>query len=386
MGEASYREAEDSLWRSTGARPREQMLALARLDTSVRVLEIGQGPPVVFVHGASNGATSWAHLAARMPEFRCVLLDRPGCALSPPLRPPPADMEQFQAVAEALVVDVLDALELPGADVVATSFGGYFALRGAAAHPHRVRRLVLLGWTFGAPVAATPLVMRLAATPVAGRLGARIPPTDATVRALLRQVGLRGALASGRFGPTEIAWFKALLRHTNTMRNEMAGSPRVMTMRGFNEASRFPAAVLQQVTAPTLALWGSDDPMGGVRIAEDFCALLPDVQLEILDGAGHAPWMDYPDEVATRVVAFLSTDEPQPPQHNNTWMSDRLGPSASTARLHSSSSSETTLHGRPSASRTPGSTPLAAGADNQTVAPSSRAAATASRLSRFSCA
>jgi pimeloyl-ACP methyl ester carboxylesterase len=287
------------------------MVALARLDTTVRVLEVGHGPPVVFVHGASNGATSWAHLVARMPEFRCVLLDRPGCGLSPPLRVPAADVGRLGEVADALVVDVLEALELSRADVVATSFGGYFGLRGAAAHPDRVRRLTLLGWTFGAPVTATPLVMRVATTPVMGRLATRIPATDATVRLLLRQVGLRGALASGRFGPNEIAWFKALLNHTNTMRNEIAGSPRVMTMRGFNEASLLPADVLQRLTAPVLALWGSDDPMGGVRIAEVFCSLLPDARLEILDGAGHAPWIDDPDGVAGRLSEFLATDEPQ---------------------------------------------------------------------------
>ncbi|MFI5045378.1 MAG: alpha/beta fold hydrolase, partial [Acidimicrobiales bacterium] len=162
---------------------------------------------MVFVHGASNAGTSWASLAARLDGTRCILVDRPGCGLSPRLTRRFGGMASLGAFADALVVDVLDALDLPEADVISTSFGGYFALRTAAAHPDRVRRLVVLSWTFGAPARSTPLVMRIATLPALGRLATRIPPNERMAKVMLQQIGLRHALASGRFGPTEMSWF-----------------------------------------------------------------------------------------------------------------------------------------------------------------------------------
>ena len=45
--------------------------------------------------------------------------------------------------------------------------------------------------------------------------------------------------------------------------------------------------------------------MGGGEIARRFAGQLPDAELELMSGAGHAPWMDDPDFVAERVGAFL---------------------------------------------------------------------------------
>ena len=92
----------------------------------------------MFVHGVNNGATSWAPLAARLAGFRCILLDRPGCGLSEPIPRRVDTLERFATYAETLIVDVLDALELPTAHVVGTSLGGYHTLRTAAAHPERL--------------------------------------------------------------------------------------------------------------------------------------------------------------------------------------------------------------------------------------------------------
>ncbi len=306
MNEERYRQAEQVLWQSVGAEPTERQLVLDRTRATVRVQELGAGKPVVFVHGASNSGTSWASLAARLPGFRCVLVDRPGCGLSPPLDRRHADMGELATFADALVVDVLDAIGAPRAHVIGTSFGGYFALRTAAAHPDRVDRLVTLSWSFGAPMESTPLVMRIAVQPGVRRLAAKIRPTERMARAMLKQIGLRHAVESGRFGAAEMAWFLSVLRDTDTMRNEIDSMPPVVTMRGFNDETLLPASVLTAVTAPTYMLWGADDPTGGAEIARQFVAQLPNATLEVMPGAGHAPWMDDPDHVAQRIGAFLS--------------------------------------------------------------------------------
>ena len=47
-----YREAEQKSWTSLGLHPNERDLQLDRLGTKARVLELGEGPPILFVHGA----------------------------------------------------------------------------------------------------------------------------------------------------------------------------------------------------------------------------------------------------------------------------------------------------------------------------------------------
>ncbi len=301
-----YREAERRLWASVGCAPTERVLQLSRTGVGIRVQESGTGPPVVFVHGGSTAAPSWAPLVALLPGLRCVVLDRPGCGLSPRLETGFSDVGRLETFADALVVDVLDALEIERGHVVATSFGCYFALRAAAAHPDRVNRVVQLGWTVGAPIGRTPAAMRLTSVPGLGRLLTSIPPTERAVRAIYRNVGLRGALESGRISPEGIAWFLSLLRDTTTMRNELDAGPAIVRpLRGINRDLLLADELLARITAPVLVLWGEDDPLGGPTIAEDFVARLPAGSLELIPRAGHAVWMDDPDHIATRILAFL---------------------------------------------------------------------------------
>jgi pimeloyl-ACP methyl ester carboxylesterase len=91
------------------------------------------------------------------------------------------------------------------------------------------------------------------------------------------------------------------------MRNEIDGSPRIMTLRGFNDETLLPSSVLTQVTAPTCFIWGEQDPFGGRELARTFAGRFPDARLELMPNAGHAPWIDDPDHVARRVDEFLRT-------------------------------------------------------------------------------
>jgi pimeloyl-ACP methyl ester carboxylesterase len=169
MEKDAYRIAERRLWDSVGVLPRERKVDLPNLAVTVRIQEVGEGRPVLFIHGASNSGASWADPMPRLEGLRCLLLDRPGCGLSDPLPSPFPDVASLQGSSETLVVDVLDALEIEEADLAATSYGGYSALCTAAAHPERIGRVVLFGWTMGAGNPALPWLMRLGAIPAVGR-------------------------------------------------------------------------------------------------------------------------------------------------------------------------------------------------------------------------
>lgn len=299
----NFATAEQALWDEFGVAPTQEWLDLP--TGRVRALVTGDGPTVVFVHGASNAASSWISLAAQLRDHRCVLLDRPGCGLSPALPARLASASDLAAFGDAFVAAVADALGEPSLDVVGTSFGGYFALRGTAAAPSRVGKLVTLGWSVGAPIGRAPLLMRIGASPRVSRVTNALPAPKAMVRPMLKQIGLRAAVTSGAFTPVMVNWFHALLRDTNTMRNEVASLPPLLTMRGMNPDVLLGDDVLARVTVPTLLLWGRDDPFGGEAIARRFAARLPAATLEMVD-AGHAPWIDDAAGVADRLRTFLA--------------------------------------------------------------------------------
>lgn len=307
MNAAKYRAAETGYWTSEGVAPAERWLELAHTGARVRVQVVGDGPPVLFVHGVNNGGTSWGPLVARMSGFRCVLLDRPGCGLSDRLATRFDDVDAFVPFAETMIVDVLDALGLESAHVVATSLGGYHALRTAAAHADRVRSVVEFSFPIGAPIGDTPWLMRLIGVRSLGQVMARVPVNDRMVRSMLAQAGLRHAIDRGRISPESISWFRALMNHTDTLRNEIDAAPPILhPIRGMNDSLVLSDAVLGRIRAPMLFVWGADDPFGGEEVARQFVPRISGAALEVVPDAGHAPWMDDADRCAIATSAFLN--------------------------------------------------------------------------------
>jgi 2-hydroxy-6-oxonona-2,4-dienedioate hydrolase len=302
--EARYRDAEGRLWQWFGATPTERRLRLERTGVTVRVQEVGEGQPVLFVHGANTSGSSWVALASRLDGFRCILLDRPGTGLSEPLARS-LDATTLPAFGETLLVDVLDALGLPSAHLVATSLGGYVALRTAAAHPGRVDRMVQFSWPVGAPNPHLPGFMRMAGIPGVGRLMAAMPASKGSVRMLFRKMGHGRSLENGRITRADLDAYLALLRDTDTMRNELAPSRAFISLiRGLNRLL-LPDSVLANVTTPTHFLWGEHDPFGSPETGRDLVARMPNASIEIMPGAGHAPWLDDLDHSAWVVGEFL---------------------------------------------------------------------------------
>jgi pimeloyl-ACP methyl ester carboxylesterase len=301
-----YLEAERRLWEHVGVTPIERRVSLAS-GGQVRVQEVGAGTPFVLLHGVSIAGTSWATLAVALEGVRCILIDRPGCGLSDPIVGGPLrDLRSVQRYADGLLGDLLDALELESAAVGATSYGGFFAFRGAAAQPSRVTKLVEYSWLVGAPSAGTPLSARLAAMPGLQSLMTRMPMTRAMVKGALRQFGLSRAIDSGAFDDQMLDWAHALLRHTDTLANDARSSPDVFTpIRGQNVDLYLTDELLAKLSMPVLFVWGGDDPNGGAAVAADFAPRLPNPQLVILPGAEHAPWLDDLDTCVSHTRSFL---------------------------------------------------------------------------------
>jgi pimeloyl-ACP methyl ester carboxylesterase len=61
---------------------------------------VGEGLPVLFLHGVNTCGTIWAPLAGRLAGVACLLVDRPGCGLSDPLPTPITEVAAFVAFAD----------------------------------------------------------------------------------------------------------------------------------------------------------------------------------------------------------------------------------------------------------------------------------------------
>ena len=125
------------------------------------------------------------------------------------------------------------------------------------------------------------------------------------MRVLFRGVGHGPKLDDGRITQEDLDCYLALLRHTDTRRNEFAPARALISpIRGL---ARIHLAddVLSRVTRPTLFIWGERDPFGGAAAARRLVARIPGAELDLMPGAGHSPWLDDVDHCATATTAFL---------------------------------------------------------------------------------
>jgi pimeloyl-ACP methyl ester carboxylesterase len=265
----------------------------------VHVLEAGDGPPAVFLHGGSTNALSDLLVLERLNGVRGIAVDRPGCGLSDPAELP---SERYREAVVGCVEEILDALGLAETSLVGASMGGTWALWYALARPERVRRLALLGAAPLLPGTRVPPPLRVMATPVMGELLQRVvKPSPKTVVRLMTSMGegdtivnypdLLDSLVAAGNDPVAAAVSLAEIRA-------------ILSPFGFRPSLRLRPEELRRLSAPTLLVWGDREPVGTLRVARTIASLIPNAQLEILP-AGHVPWLGNLDRTAGLVSTFV---------------------------------------------------------------------------------
>ncbi len=116
--------------------------------------DVGEGFPLLMIHGSGPGVSAWANWRLVMPELakrsRVIAPDMVGFGFTER----PAGQKYDMDVWVEQAVGLLDALGIERADLVGNSFGGALALALTIRHPQRVRRLVLMG-SVGVPFEIT---------------------------------------------------------------------------------------------------------------------------------------------------------------------------------------------------------------------------------------
>lgn len=301
-----FLDAEAALLASEGvpaAEVESLMLPMQRLGGELRVLAVGQGPPVVFLPGVMTTGAVFAGVVGRLQGLRCFLVDRPGTGLSSLPDEPSRAIAGQRRIGDDLLVDVLDALELETASAVFTSMGGWYGFRGAAQIPDRLQRIAGLAFQVGARITDAPFSMRLPPVPALMPRRPKLPP--ALVRGMLRVGGMSEAVHQDKVSPELIQYLRALIGRTDTLRNEMLYNPRPAKVLGPIRQTEHDPAMLAKITAPVHLVWGERDVFGDETSARSFAAALPNSSLRMIAGAGHAPWLDEPDLVAAEVQHHL---------------------------------------------------------------------------------
>lgn len=308
-----FRKAEHRLWQHYGLQPKEYFLELERPEVRVRVQQVGEGAPVLFVHGSPNAGATWAPLVAQMENFRCLILDRPGCGLSDTIA---YDAYEVREWGPDLLESVLNVLEIEQVSLVASSAGGSLAYLLAQERPGRVSRLVQLGCPGLVEGMKVPFFNRLMAVPRLNRFMVRMMPSSLdAVRDLIRQIGHGPGLEDGRIPEVLLEWVYHLLEYTDTMENELAMMEKVMTWRGIRTEFMFGESELRRISAPTLYIWNEGDPFGGSAVARQTAARTPNAQLHLFPESGHLPWIDNPGKVAALATNFLQVETGRPGEH-----------------------------------------------------------------------
>jgi pimeloyl-ACP methyl ester carboxylesterase len=272
----------------------------------VNVLEIGDGPPLLFVHGLSG---CWQNWLENIPFFardhRVIAVDLPGFGES---EMPAEDisMSAYAATIDAL----LDELGVDAVRLVGNSMGGFVGAELAIRYPARVERLVLVsaaGISLDKIRTQRTHGLRHRAENVAFfSLGWLATQTNAvTGRPKLREHLLRLVAAHpARLSAPLIA-------------EQVAGTGKPGFIPALDAMLSYPLRDrLEQIACPTFIVWGDKDLLVPVRDASEFERLIPDSRKAVYEDTGHVPMFERPARFNADVHAFLQEqpgeEEPAP--------------------------------------------------------------------------
>ena len=246
----------------------------------------GAGPhAAVFIHGFAQSALYWQPTLEDLPRnVRGYAVDLPGFGASNAV-PGPYSI----ATHAAAVVDFMAEQQLERVVLVGNSMGGVVCQLLAARHPQRLRGLVLVST---GPFAKDPAGARAAAAHHAVARWDR-----AEVRPYVERFF---AQAPADLEP----YIEAALPATAAARAATTLSSAELDLR----------LELPGILVPTLIVQGGRDanrtPADGALMA----SLIPDAELQVIDGVGHTPMLEDPRAFTTLFHAFLGRILPAAPQ------------------------------------------------------------------------
>ncbi len=257
----------------------------------VRYTDVGQGPPVVLLHGFASSIENWTTVLPELSKrHRVIALDLKGFGWTD--RPPGDYSPRAQA---ELVRALLDERGVDKAAFVAHSWGSSVALEFALAYPQRVTRLALYdAWVYEAQL---PTMFHLARAKGLGEalfaLYYGALPDERMALAFYEPAALTEPLV------------EAVERALERPGTRAAALEAVRGMRFADVEARY-----GEVRAPTLLLWGREDRVTPLSVGERLQRQLPRSSLRVYGRCGHFPMLEAAAESTRDLAAFLAEGTP----------------------------------------------------------------------------
>jgi pimeloyl-ACP methyl ester carboxylesterase len=263
---------------------------------SIRAHVTGDGPAIVFVHGALVNANLWRKVVPRLDGHTRVTLDMP---LGSHLEPMAKDADLTPPALADLIADSLEALELRDVALVGNDTGGGLSQIAATRRPDRIGALVLT--SCDAFDVFPPRFFRIVLAP------ARIPGAVPVLFGGLRLPALRrlpiayGWLANGAIDrEASDSYVLPVLTH-GAIRRDLR-----KLLSGLDPSYTLDAAVkLAGWDRPALIAWSEKDRFFPTEHAERLAKVIPGARLEWIEGARTFSPEDAPERLATVIRDFL---------------------------------------------------------------------------------
>ena len=261
----------------------------------VAYLDIGQGQPVILIHGFGGSMWQWEHQQQPLSaEFRLITPDLIGSGLStkPDIEYRPEQMLEY-------FIGFMDALRIRQATLVGNSMGAGLAIGMALTYPDRVSQLVLID---GLPANVRE---RLTSPSIKRALDTAAPSWLASFgNWLFGGVMIESVLQEIVHDPTLLT--PAVIERSNRNRQRPGVIPPLMTVRDTLPLweSGF-ATRIGEIRHPTLILWGEEDRVFPLPTGEDLQRTIKGSALVRIPNAGHIPQWERPDLANRAMIEFL---------------------------------------------------------------------------------
>jgi pimeloyl-ACP methyl ester carboxylesterase len=280
---------------------REHLRSVEVSGTQINYVDIGSGdagPPVVFVHGLGGAWQNWLENIPRTAEERRVLaLDLPGFGRS--------EMPSGEITVPGYgrcVEEFCSQLGLDEVVLVGNSMGGFVAAETTIQFPSRVERLVLVS---AAGISITNLMRRPAQTwgRVAAALGTYgAANTRAAIsRPVLRQLSLGFVMRHPTRLRADLCWEQVHAAGTPGFR------PALDALLDYDFRDH-----LEEISCPTLIVWGKEDMLVPVKDADEFEQLIPNARQILMEDTGHVPMLERPVKFNDCLIEFLAEPREAP--------------------------------------------------------------------------
>ncbi|WP_338888122.1 alpha/beta fold hydrolase [Rhodococcus sovatensis] len=267
----------------------------------LRYVDVGDGPPVVLVHGLLGSHESWAGQIERLSaKYRVIAPDLFGHGISDK---PSGDYSLSSH--SATIRDLLDHLDIASTPMVGHSLGGGIVMQAVYLFPERVERLALV--SSGGLGREVSLLLKAATLP-GSELVLPLLASDwvrKNTETAIGQLGKWGLpVRPGK--SMEETWrsFKTVAdkgsREAFLASTRAVVGPRGQTVSAKQHFEKFD-------TIPSLLVWGGKDRMIPASHADNIRREVPNSRVEIFPSAGHFPQLDEPDLFFRILDEFLQS-------------------------------------------------------------------------------